>query len=159
MSGEKFEESPPWFEATPLYDIIPTLHRVGKERKAPQTDADFIVTYADDKGPLPPSLVDVKSSRPSPTKRNKRRWNWQIIAAVRRGFIFRLAFPKEGIEYPKSLKEWESVTPCPECGWFNESYRKCERCGKELIPFSIVDAHFEAKRLWDFLGRVRKGRF
>ena len=84
ISGERFEESPPWFEATPLYDIIPSLHRVGKERKAPQTDADFIVSYADDKGPSPPSLVDVKSRKPRPTKRNKERWS-PVLCTVQRG--------------------------------------------------------------------------
>lgn len=69
MGEEKIGiESPPRFEATPLYDVIPPLHHIhekGKKRiRNPQTKCDFLVTYVGDEGPLPPTLVDVKSKKP-----------------------------------------------------------------------------------------------
>lgn len=132
---------PPWFEATPLYDVIPPLHHIHKGRKkkmrSPQTRCDFLVTYIDDKGPLPPALVDVKSSRPR--KNYIEKFGWQIISAIRRGFIFQFVYPKQGIEYPKSLKAWVQATYCSECKGLSESYRKCDKCGADIIPFTIID--------------------
>ena len=116
FGGAEFGESAPWFEATPLYDIIPTLHHVkeGKirKRRVPQTGADFLITYVGDSGPLAPSLVDVKSVKP---KDWDSKWGWEIAAALRRGFRFELAYPASGIEHPENLDEWELVTPCSNC--------------------------------------------
>lgn len=166
MTGYKFDRSPPWFGAIPLYDIIPGLHHIWekekggwkRKRKVPQVKADFLVQYADDEGPLPPALIDVKSSKP--LKYGKERWGWQITSAVRRGFIFQVAYPKRGIKgYPKSLKEWKIKTPCPKCKKLSDNYRRCSECGEEIFPFTIVDAHYEAEKLWRRLGKVRRGRF
>ena len=147
----------PWFEATPLYDIVPVLYRYRGKRRAPQTDADFLITYADDEGPRVPTLVDVKSSEPFPNEENKERWGWQVLGALRRGFGFSIAYPKA--EYPKSLEEWEIRTPCWKCGNLSSDHRKCDGCGEVLIPSTIADAHYEARELWGLLGKVRRGRF
>jgi hypothetical protein len=55
--GAKFEESPPWFECIPLYDIIPNLHFIREKgrRKVPQVKADFLITYVNDKSHYPSS--------------------------------------------------------------------------------------------------------
>jgi len=160
MEGEKFEESPPWFEATPLYDIIAPLHHITergvRRRKAPQTKADFLVTCVTDKGPTPPSLLDVKSRKP---RRWRAEWGWQTTAALRRGFLFQLAYPKNGIKHPKNLDEWEIVTPCSNCKRLSRESRQCSECGKEIFPFTIADAYYEAAELWKRLGKDRKGRF
>lgn len=160
MGGEDnpYSEYPPWIEAIPLYDIIPSLHylktKKGWKRRAPQTKADFLVTYIDDRGPLPPALIDVKSRKP--TSENKEKWGWEVVAAMRKGFIFQLAWPK--VEFPKSLKEWIIRTPCSKCGTLNKGYRKCRKCGEELFPFTIVDAYYERKwlreKLQDVLGEL-----
>jgi len=140
----------PWFEATPLYDVIPPLHHVhekkkGKVIKNPQTRCDFLVTYVDDEGPLPPALVDVKSKKP---KRDYiKKFVWQIISALRRGFIFQFAYPENGIEYPKSLKEWAIMTFCPKCRELSKSYRECDQCGEPIFPFTGVDSYYKAKEM------------
>ena len=137
-------ESAPCFEATPLYDVIPPLHHIhekGKRKiiKNPQTKCDFLVTYVDDEGPLPPALLDVKSRKP---KRNYiKKFGWQIVSAMRRGFIFQFAYPKNGIEYPKSLEEWETVTFCPKCKRLSKSYKECDNCSEIIFPFTIADAY------------------
>lgn len=141
-------ETPPWFEATPLYDVIPPLHHIhekgkGKIMRNPQTRCDFLVTYIDDEGPLPPALVDVKSNKPK--REYIKKFGWQIISAMRRGFIFQLAYPKEGIEYPRSLGEWEIMTYCSECKRLSKSYRECDKCGEIIFPFSIVDTYYKIK--------------
>ena len=155
-----FTEYPPWFEAIPLYDIIPNLHYIRKgrvkRRKVPQVKADFLVMYVDDKGPLPPALIDVKARKPS---RYKDEWNWQIVAAMRMGFIFQIAYPKHGVKYPKSLKEWELRTPCPECKKLSHEYRRCSECGAEIFPFTIVDARYTLSNLIKWLGKTYSGRF
>jgi len=33
MGGKFFEEHPPWYEATPLYDIIPDLHHIWRKHQ------------------------------------------------------------------------------------------------------------------------------
>lgn len=77
MGGTQFESYPPWFEVTPLYDIVAPLHHtreIGRrKRRAPQTRADFLVTCVDDSGPLAPSIVDVKSRKP---KKWHDEWGW-----------------------------------------------------------------------------------
>jgi len=160
MDEARSESYPPWFEATPLYDVIPTLHHVKegevRKRKAPQTRADFLVSYVDDRGPVAPSLVDVKSTEPKAWDSD---WGWESTAALRRGFTFQLAFPIEGIEYPKELKEWEVKTPCSKCMKLSKDYRTCSECGNKVFPFTIADAYYEAKELWEKLGKERKGRF
>lgn len=162
FGGATFERSPPWIEATPLYDIIPSLHQIRREkrweRKVPQTSADFLVTYVNDSGPSPPSLVDVKS-RPPKRKEIKRKMGWQITAAMRRGFIFQVAYPKDHTEFPKSLDDWEIRTPCSSCGALSKQYDKCEACNATIFSFSIVSGHYEAKELWKTLGKTRSGRF
>ena len=160
MGGAQFLESPPWFGAIPLYDIIPYLHRIREggiwKRKAPQVKADFIMQYVDDEGPLPPAFIDVKSRKP---RRYKKEWGWQVTAAMRRGFIFQIAYPKEEVEYPRSLSEWEIKTPCPKCKGLSDDYRKCSKCGENIFSFTIANACYEAKGLWEKFGRIRKGRF
>lgn len=157
---EKSDEYPPWFEATPLYDIIPTLHHVKemsiRKRRAPQTKADFIVTYASASGPAPPSQVDVKGRKPR-TWRTE--WGWQVTAALRRGFTFQLAYPRNGVRYPKELEDWETATPCSNCKKLSTDPRKCSECGKEVFPFTIADAYYEANELWKKIGKDRQGRF
>lgn len=154
MVGEKFDEYPPWFEATPFYDIIPTLHHIKENgiriRKAPQSTADFLLTYVDDGGPTPPALVDVKSRKPQ--KWNKK-LEWQVIAAMRRGFIFQLAYPKDGIKHPTELDEWEVVTPCSNCRRLSIDFRNCSECGAQIFPFTVADAYYEAKELRSRFGR------
>lgn len=144
FGGHEWDESLPWLEATPLYDVIPPLHHLhsqkGKEIKAPQTRADFLVTYADHKDTYPPSLVDVKSRKPDEPLHETERWRWQILSAMRRGFIFELAYPKEETEYPASLDEWELTTPCIKCGRLSNAWRQCEYCGETIFPFTISDA-------------------
>ena len=142
-------EDPPWFEATPLFDIVPPLHHIHKKRKGkivknPQTKADFLVTYVNHAGPLPPALVDVKSNKPSNNYLEK--FGWQVISAMRRGFIFLLAYPKIGVKYPKSLEEWETLTYCPNCKRLSKSYRKCDNCGKIIFRFTIVDAYYKKNK-------------
>jgi len=155
-----FKESPPWFEATPLYDIIAPLHHVKEEgvrkRRVPQTRADFLVTYVSDEGPLAPSMVDVKARRP---KSWRAEWSWQIIAALRRGFTFQIAYPKDTVKYPKNLDDWETATPCSNCKKLSKDCRKCSWCANEIFPFTIADAYYEALELWRRLGKDRKGRF
>ena len=155
-----FPEYPPWFEAIPLYDIIPTLHNIQekriRKRRVPQVEADFLVCYVDDKGPSPPALVDVKSNEP---RGYREKWGWQIVAAMRMGFIFQLAYPKHGIEYPTSLKEWELRTPCPKCKKLSRDYRECSECRAKIFPFTIVDARYTLKELVKQLGMSYKGRF
>lgn len=145
MEGVKVrDEYPPWFEAIPLYDVIPPLHHIhenGKMVKNPQTKGDFLISYVDDDGPLPPALVDVKSKKPG--KYYTKKYGWQIVSAMRRGFIFQLAYPKEGIEYPKSIIEWDIVTYCSECGELSKEYRKCDKCGKSIFSFTIVDSYYK----------------
>jgi hypothetical protein len=149
FGGAKFKESPPWFEATPLYDIIPDLHHIweagikdSRKRKVPQTKADFIITYVDDKGPTAIALIDVKSKKPQYNEK----FNWQIIATMRRGFIFQIVYPKEGIEYPKSLEEWEVKTPCQACKNFSDDFTMCTVCGKEIFPFWLGKRKTHLKR-------------
>ena len=141
MAGVKFEKHPPWFEATPLYDIVPMLHHLKEDdkliRKSPQTLADFLITYVDDTGPYPPSLIDVKSRKP---RGWDERWEWCYIAAMRRGFIFQIVYPKEGIRYPRDLAEWEVATPCMNCKNLSLNYRVCQSCGQTIYPRTIVDA-------------------
>jgi len=154
----KFEESPPWFECIPLYDIIPNLHYIWekgeKKRKVPQIKADFLVTYVDDKGPLPPALIDVKSSKQA-TKYRRGELNWQIVAAMRLGFIFQVAYPDPDLKStcPSSLKEWKIKTPCSECEGLSDDFRKCSKCGVDIFPFTIVDARYRLKELTERLGR------
>jgi hypothetical protein len=160
MGGEKFPESPAWFVAIPLYGVIPQLHQIYEngewKRKAPQVDADFIMVYVDDKGPAPPALVDVKSSKPS---YDEKRFGWQIAAAIRMGFIFQVAYPKEGVEYPQCLKDWEFRTPCPTCKTLSRDYRRCSECGSVIFLFTIVDARYTLKELIERLRMYYKGRF
>jgi len=164
FGGAKFEESPPWFECIPLYDIIPNLHFIRekrrKKRKVPQVKADFLVIYVDDKGPLPPALIDVKSNEKA-AKRNKEELHWQVIAAMRLGFIFQIAYPSPnlGSQYPTSLEEWIIKTPCPKCGKLSDEYRECTNCGAEIFPFTIVDARYKLKYLVEQLGKAYQGRF
>jgi len=161
FGGARIEPHPPWMEVTPFYDIIPSLHQVRVrnrwERKVPQTIADFLVTYVDDSGPTPPSLVDVKSKRPN--RRAIKKMGWQITAAMRRGFIFQVAYPKGQIEYPKRLDDWELKTPCPSCAALSRAYDKCDECEKPIFSFSIVCTYYEAKDLWSRIGQTRYGRF
>lgn len=160
MEGVHFEESPPWFEATPIYDIIPTLHHIHEKgiqvRKAPQVKADFLISYVDDRGPTPFAFVDVKSRSPS---EYSDAWNWQVTAAMRHGFIFQLAYPRTKSKYPISLEDWEIKTPCLNCKDLSDEFRKCTKCGKEIFPFTVVDARYEAESLWELLGKTRKRRF
>jgi len=162
FGGQKFPKSPPWFVAIPLYDIIPQLHQIKKndkwERKVPQVNADFIVVYVDDEGPLPPALVDVKSYKPIHEKDFKK-FGWQIVAALRMGFIFQVAYPKEGIEYPQNLNEWEFRTPCTKCRNLSKRYRNCSECGNEIFPFTIVDARHTLKELIERIGLQYGGPF
>jgi hypothetical protein len=147
MEGRKIRnEYPPWFEATPLYDVIPPLHHFHKRGKIirnPQTKCDFLVTFVNDKGPLPPALVDVKSNKPR--RDYIKKFDWQVISAMRRGFIFQFAYPKEGIKYPKSLEEWEIMTFCSKCKELSKSYRKCDKCGEIIFSFTIVDTYYRKK--------------
>jgi hypothetical protein len=151
MDGQEFPEWPPWFIAIPLYDIIPHLHQIRKnkiwERRVPQINADFIVIYTDDKGPHPPALIDVKSKKPE----YKEEMSWQNIAALRMGFIFQVAYPKSENSIPDSLKSWEMRTPCSKCKKLSKEYRKCEYCGDELFPFTITDSYYNAKKLRGYL--------
>jgi len=164
FGGAKFEQSPPWFECIPLYDIIPNLHFIWekgrKKRKVPQVKADFLITYVNDEGPLPPSLIDVKSSEKAAKKRREE-LKWQIVAAMRLGFIFQIAYPNPDLKskYPTSLKDWIIKTPCFKCGELSDDYRKCTRCGEEIFPFTIVDARYKLKTLLEQLGKTTKGRF
>jgi hypothetical protein len=164
FGGAKFEESPPWFECIPLYDIIPNLHFIyekGKRRrKVPQVKADFLITYVDDKGPSPPALIDVKSSE-KVAKQHKEELGWQIVSAMRLGFIFQIAYPNPNLKssYPTSLKEWVIKTPCSECKELSDDYRKCTKCGAEIFPFTIVDARYKLKELIEQLGKTYRGRF
>jgi hypothetical protein len=164
FGGAKFKKSPPWFECIPLYDIIPNLHFIcekgRKRRKVPQVKADFLLTYVDDEGPLPPALIDVKSSEKT-AKQHKEEFEWQIVAAMRLGFIFQIAYPDPNLKssYPTSLKEWVIKTPCSECKELSDEYRKCTICGAEIFPFTIVDACYKLKALISQLGKVYKGRF
>lgn len=157
FGGVEFEESPPWFECIPFYDIIPNLHYIKEEekkkRKVPQTKADFLITRVDDKGPSPPALIDVKSSKPHADEN----WGWQITAALRRGFIFQFAYPKT--EYPRSLKEWEIKTPCSKCRKISDDYRKCTECGAEIFPFDITSSGYTLRGLLERLGISYEGRF
>lgn len=158
FGGAKFEEHPPWFECIPLYDIIPNLHYIWekneKKRKVPQIKADFLVTYVDDKGPLPPALIEVKSSKGA-MEYKREELNWQIVAAMRLGFIFQVAYPDPNLQslYPRSLKEWETKTPCSNCKGLSDDFRKCSKCGTEIFPFTIVDARYTLKEL---IGRLEK---
>jgi hypothetical protein len=160
FGGAKFEGSPPWFEATPLYDFIVPLHHVKegvvRKRRVPQTEADFLVTYVTDSGPFAPSMVDVKSRKPS---KWDPKWGWQVPAAMRRGFTFQIAYPRNQGEYPKELEDWETATPCSKCRKLSSDPRKCSECGDEIYPFTIADAYYEAKDLWSKVGKERKGRF
>jgi len=160
MEGVKFKEYPPWFEATPLYDIIAPLHHIrekgARRRRAPQTRADFFITYVDNQGSAPPSMVEVKTRK---LKHWRPEWGWQIPAALRRGFIFQIAYPRNGVEYPKELDEWETATPCSNCKKMSQDFRKCTECGDGIFPFTIADAHYEVMKLRRLLGKDRKGRF
>jgi hypothetical protein len=161
MDGVKLgEEYPAWFEVTPLYDIVAPLHHITqgdvRKRKAPQTRADFLVTYVDDSGPLAPSLVDVKSRKP---RKWRAEWGWQVTASMRRGFTYQIAYPINGVKYPKNLEEWETTTPCSECHKLSQDPRKCSECGAEIYRFTIADAYYEAKELWKRLDKERGGRF
>jgi hypothetical protein len=146
MSGAtvRRDEYPPWLEANPLYDVVAPLHHLhsknAKELKSPQTRCDFLVTYADDKGALPPALVDVKSRRPKEPFWNRDKLSWQLTSAARRGFIFQLAYPKSGIKYPTCLNEWEFGTPCLRCDRLSENSRTCSQCGAVIFAFSIADS-------------------
>lgn len=157
FGGAEFGKSPPWFECVPLYDIIPNLHYIKekgkKKRKVPQTKADFLITYVEDKGPSPPALIDVKSREPHADEN----WSWQITAALRRGFIFQFAYPKT--EYPRLLKEWEIKTPCSECGKLSDNYHKCTECGAEIFPFDITSSRYTLKELLKRLEISYEGRF
>jgi hypothetical protein len=163
FGGAKFEESPPWFECIPLYDIIPNLHFVRdgrrKRRRVPQVKADFLVTYVDDNGPLPPALIDVKSSE-KVAKQYRDEYGWQIVAAMRLGFIFQVAYPKPALEtqYPASLDDWVIKTPCPRCRKLSDDYRKCSNCGAEIFSFTIVDPQYRLKELLERLGRAYKDK-
>lgn len=160
FGGAHFESSPPWFEATPLYDIVAPLHHTEEKskrtRRVPQTRADFLVTYVDDQGPAPPCIIDVKSRRP---KRWRGEWGWEIPAAMRRGFIFQIAYPKPGVEFPVSLDQWESATPCSKCKSLSSDPRKCSECSDVIYNFTMVDSYYEAKSLWEGMGKSRTGRF
>jgi hypothetical protein len=164
FGGAKFKGSPPWFECIPLYDIIPNLHFIRdgrrKRRRVPQVKADFLVTYIDDNGPLPPALVDVKSSEKQ-AKRYKEEYGWQIVAAMRLGFIFQVAYPRPGLkqQYPTSLEDWEVKTPCPKCRKLSMDYRKCSNCGAEIFPFTIVDAQYKLRELLEQLRRAYKDKY
>ena len=155
----QFDESPPWFSALPLYDIIPVVPHIGGksigEPKVPQTKADFLVTYVSDEGPAVPALIDVKSKKPPYNEK----FHWQITAAMRKGFIFQLAYPKEGVEYPRSLKEWEIKTPCSKCKRLSNTYSRCSECEEEILPFTIIDARYRLKEMVRKLGYDYKGRF
>lgn len=164
FGGARFEGSPLWFVCIPLYDIVPNLHFVReggrKRRKVPQVKADFLVVYVDDEGPLPPALVDVKSSERA-AKRDGEEYGWQVVAAMRLGFIFQVAYPDPSLKsaYPKTLKEWVVKTPCPRCKGLSDDYRRCTNCGAEIFPFTIVDPHYNLKILLEQLGFEYKGRF
>ena len=159
FGGQPSPEHPPWFVAIPLYDIIPQLHQVrenGKwKRIVPQVGADFLISYVDDQGPAAPALVDVKSSRPS----YEERFGWQNTAALRMGFIFQIAYPKNGVEYPRNLKEWEIKTPCDKCKSLSDDFRNCDNCGEQIFPFTIVDARYRLKDLAEKLGWSYHGRY
>lgn len=156
IDGQEFPEWPPWFGVIPLYDIIPHLHQVQEKKKwkrrAPQINADFIVIYTDDSGPLPPALVDIKSKRP----KYREEMGWQNIAALRMGFIFQVAYPKFEESIPPSLELWEMRTPCPRCKNLSKEYRKCDYCGEELFPFTIVDSYYDAKKLREYFAEYKE---
>ena len=158
MAGLKFKEHPPWFEATPLYDIVPMLHHLKEDgktvRKSPQTLADFLVTYVDDLGPHPPSLIDVKSKKPG---RWSDSWEWCYIAAMRRGFIFQIAYPREEKCLPRGLEEWEVITPCPNCKNFSKNYRICQYCGQVIYPYTIVDAIYGIREALSKITSLKNG--
>jgi hypothetical protein len=164
FGGAKFKESPPWFECIPLYDIIPNLHFIyakeKKRRRVPQVKADFLITYVDNKGPSPPALIDVKSSE-KVAKQHKEELGWQVVSAMRLGFIFQIAYPNPNLKssYPTSLEEWVKKTPCPKCKELSDDYRKCTNCGAEIFPFTIVDSHYKLKELIEQLGKTYRGRF
>lgn len=151
---------PPWFEATPLYDIIAPLHHLKengvRKRRAPQTRADFLVTYVSDDGTVAPSQVDVKARKPM---RWRSEWGWQVTAALRRGFTFQIAYPRNGVRDPRDLRDWETATPCSNCEKLSADPRKCSECQKDIFPFTIADAYYEAKELWKRMGQNRTGRF
>jgi hypothetical protein len=144
FEGVEFGKYPPWFECIPLYDIIPNLHYIWeggeKKRKVPQIKADFLVIYTDDKGPSPPALIDVKSSKPYAAES----WRWAIVASLRCGFIFQFAYPKT--EFPNSLKEWEIKTPCPECRGLSDDSHRCSECEAEIFPFDITTPYYLLKK-------------
>ena len=145
--------------AIPLYDIIPQLHRIWEnrewKRKVPQVDADFIMTWVDDQGPLPPTLVDVKSSEPI----YEERFAWQNVAAMRMGFIFQVVYPKRGVDLPRKIEDWEKRTPCSKCKQLSTSWRSCSFCNEEIFPFTIVDARYTLKDMVEKLGWSYGGRF
>ena len=132
----KTSDRPPWFECVPLYDIKPILYNQLKTQRkihVPQIEADFILTYVDNKGHCPPSYTDVKSKKP---EEYNKYWGWYIVAAMRAGFIFEIAYPKT--DFPTDLNDWEIKTPCDNCKTLSNDFKKCTNCGSVIFPFTIV---------------------
>jgi hypothetical protein len=83
------------FDVLPIYEPIPELLK----KKAPQMRADFII-FSNKYNPL---LVEVKSSRPKLSNKIK----WTIIGCKWHNCYYYLAYPKEGIEFPTRINDWE----------------------------------------------------
>jgi len=88
-------------------------------------------------GPHPPSLIYVKSKKSS---RWSDSWEWCYIAAMRRGFIFQIAYSRGKKYLSRDLEEWEVVTPCPSRKNFSKNYRICQYCSQVIYLYTIVDA-------------------
>lgn len=118
----------PWYvEVLPIFEITPRMLLIdnghgGKERYAPQAEADFVVLRRNPDDTTVTALIDVKSYEPEKPIR------WPRYAAFMSGAILELAFPKKGIEFPMKMDDWEIEIVCPMCGkWPIEDY-VCTSC-------------------------------
>lgn len=125
-------EKPPWFEVIPIYDIIPRTFRIKEDHKwvlkAPQIEADFVISYWDEKGTLPLAFVDVKANL---KKYNPKYAVWYALGCKwAYNAILEITCPKT--DYPKDLKEWKIKQACWNCGSLNKNTVYCQNCGTKI---------------------------
>jgi len=134
-------ETPPWFEVIPIYDILPKTFRIEENNKwtlrAPRIEADFFICYWDEKNSLPLAFVDVKANLKN---YREQEMVWHALGCKYfYNAILQIACPKVG--YPKDLKEWKIQQVCWSCGSLNKDAIYCKNCGTKIW--------LAEKELWD----------
>ncbi|MHA1495562.1 MAG: hypothetical protein ACTSRQ_16285 [Candidatus Thorarchaeota archaeon] len=125
--GDELPGEPPFVVVLPIFEVVPRLfwfrEDTGQERRyAPQVRADFVIMTRYPDNTVVWSLIDVKRSKPN----NK--ITWDNYASLLGGAVYEIAYPKDCVEYPFSLNDWERHIVCVNCGRWPIIDGVCQNC-------------------------------